>query len=99
MAKYNNPFIYNRDSSISNSYNYIDMMEFVAPIYGSSVSFFSRLNELKTINNTLKVLPCSENNLVIKYNLKYILTDIECGNLLKTIERFNSFKYQSIHCY
>lgn len=88
-----NPFIYNRDLSISEEYDYIDMMEFTAPIYGSSVSFASRLNRLETINNTLKILPASENSLVIKYFLKYILTDKECGDLLKTIEVAGGYRY------
>lgn len=56
------------------------------PIYGTSVKYSSRLNFLETIDNTIKVIPNSENNLIIKYNLKFLLDDYSSGNLLKTIE-------------
>ena len=56
------------------------------PIYGSSVNFNSRLNFLQTVDNTLKIIPASENNLTVTYNLKFLLTDNLAGCLLKTIE-------------
>ena len=89
---YNNPFFYNRDSSIDTIYDYVDVSNY-KPIYGSSVDFSSRLHTLETIDNALKVLPASENNLVIKYNLKFLLTQTETGNLLKTIEIAGGYKY------
>lgn len=56
------------------------------PIYGSSIDFNSRLNFLQTVDNTLKIIPASENNLTVTYNLKFLLTDNLVGCLLKTIE-------------
>ena len=56
------------------------------PIYGSSVEFESRLNILETTNNNKKILPNSENNLIVTYNLKFLLDDSCLGNILKTIE-------------
>jgi phage-related protein len=90
---YINPFSYNRDSSVDSKYEYTaDLVKF-KPIYGSSVSFSSRLNYLQTVDNTLKILPVSENNLVAKYNLKFLLNDQDTGDLLKTIEIAGGYKY------
>jgi phage-related protein len=63
------------------------------PTYGSSVSFSSRLNYLQTVDNALKILPSSENNLTIKYNLKFLLSNDETATLLKTIEIAGGYKY------
>jgi phage-related protein len=90
---YNNPFWYNRDSSVDSQYKYdVDLVNF-KPIYGSSVSFTSRLNYLQTVDNALKILPASENNLVVKYNLKFLLNDDDTGSLLKTIEIAGGYRY------
>ena len=90
---YSNPFSYNRDSSVDSKYNYVaDLVKF-KPIYGSSVSFSSRLNYLQTVDNALKILPASENNLVVKYNLKFLLSDNDTGDLLKTIEIAGGYRY------
>ena len=90
---YNNPFFYNRDSSIDNKYQYQTQLVDFKPIYGSTISFSSRLNFLETVDNTLKIIPASENNLNIKYNLKFLLNDQDAGNLLKTIEIAGGYKY------
>ena len=90
---YNNPFFYNRDSSVDFQYQYVDDLSRFRPIYGSSVSFSSRLNYLQTVDNALKILPASENNLVVKYNLKFLLTDKDTGDLLKTIETAGAYRY------
>lgn len=63
------------------------------PIYGSSVNYVSRLNFMQTIDNSLRAIPASENNLAISYNLKFLLTDNLIGNLLKTIEVAGGVKY------
>lgn len=90
---YVNPFSYNRDSSVDSKYSYISDLTKFRPIYGSSVSFSSRLNYLQTVDNALKILPASENNLVVKYNLKFLLTDDDTGALLKTIEIAGGYRY------
>jgi hypothetical protein len=89
---YNNPFLYNRDSSVSDSYTYINDLSVYKPIYGSSVSFSSRLNFLETVDNSLKILPASENNITINYSFKFLLNDNDAGNLLKTIEVAGGYK-------
>lgn len=63
------------------------------PIYGSSVNYVSRLNFMQTIDNSLRAIPASENNLAISYNLKFLLTDNLIGNLLKTIEMAGGVRY------
>lgn len=100
---YNNPFFYNRSSSVAhfdknnNVYEYVadltDPSSIYKPVYGSSVSFISRLNKIETIDNSLKVLPASENNLTAVFNLKFILNDADTGNLLKTIEVAQGTRY------
>jgi phage-related protein len=90
---YNNPFWYSRDNSIDSKYNYVKDLTIYKPIYGSSVSFSSRLNFLQTTDNALKILPSSENNLTIKYNLKFLLDDSDSGNLLKTLELGGGYRY------
>jgi phage-related protein len=89
---YNNEFFYDRDVSVDSKYKYTDLTAY-SPIYGSSVNYESRLNFLQTIDNSLKILPASENNLSITYNLKFLLKDVEVGNLLKTIEIAGATKY------
>jgi hypothetical protein len=83
---YNNPFFYNRDSSIDSVYEYVKDLSIYKPIYGSSVNFKSRYNFIQTVDNTLKILPASENNLTVVYNLIFLLNDLETGNLIKTVE-------------
>jgi hypothetical protein len=94
---YNNPYFYNRDFSVKNNlingYSYIADLSSYKPVYGSSVSYSSRLNFLETVDNTLKILPSSENNLKIEFKLKFILNDSALGNLLKTIELAGGCKY------
>lgn len=90
---YVNTFSYSRDSSVDPKYNYIPDLVGFRPIYGSSVSFSSRLNYLQTVDNALKILPASENNLSVKYNLKFLLNDQDTGSLLKTIEVAGGYKY------
>jgi hypothetical protein len=63
------------------------------PIYGSSINFKSKLNFFESIDNSLKTLPASENNLIVTYNLKFLLDDYQAGNLLKTIEIAGGYKY------
>ena len=63
------------------------------PIYGTSINYSSRLNFLQTIDNSLKALPASENNLTVSYNLKFLLDDNSVGHLLKTIEIAGGTKY------
>ena len=63
------------------------------PIYGSSVTFKSKLNFLETVDNELRILPASSNNLIAVYNLKFLLDDACLGNLLKTIEAAAGTKY------
>lgn len=83
---YANPYFYNRDNSVSDAYNYVYDLSRFKPTYGSSVAFNSRVNYVQTVDNSLKILPASENNLSIRYNLKFILSDQDAGDLLKTIE-------------
>lgn len=83
---YNNPYFYNRDSSIDSIYNYVNDLSIYKPVYGSSVEFKSRYNFIQTVDNTLKILPSSENNLIATYNLIFYLNNTDSGNLLKTIE-------------
>ena len=90
---YNNNFFYDRDNSVDDKYKYIYDLSSYEPIYGSSVSYNSRLNFLQTIDNSLKILPASENNLNIAFNLKFLLNDDFVGNLLKTIEVAGATKY------
>lgn len=52
---YINNFFYDRDYNIDPKYQYVDATSFY-PIYGSSVSFTSRLNTLETIDNTLSLI-------------------------------------------
>jgi phage-related protein len=75
---------------IDTKYTYSDLPQ--KPVYGSSVSFKSRLNYLQTIDNSLKILPASENNLVLQFNFKFLLNNDELGNLLKTIEIAGGYK-------
>ena len=90
---YNNPFFYNRDSSVGSKYSYIkDLSEF-KPVYGSSVSFTSRVNYVQTVDNSLKVLPSSENSLSVKYSLKFLLSDNDAGNLLKSVEFGGGYRH------
>ena len=94
---YNNPYFYNRDYSVkgnlTDGYSYVADLSIYKPIYGSSISFSSRLNFLKTVDNSLKISPASENNLKIEYKLKFILNDANLGNLLKTIELAGGYRY------
>ena len=90
---YNNSFFYDRDNSVDDKYKYVYDLSIYKPIYGSSVNYLSRLNFLQTIDNSLKVLPASENNLNITFNLKFLLDDDSVGNLLKTIEVAQGTKY------
>jgi len=89
---YNNPYYYNRSFSVSDDYAYVDATIF-SPIYGSSVDFSSRINIISTSDNTLKILPASENNLTVRYKLRFALNDIDAGNLLKTIETAAGTRY------
>lgn len=93
ISSYNNPYAYNRDSSVDSKYVYINDLSIYKPIYGSNVSFVSRLGAIQTINNSLKILPISENNISVKYNLRFLLTDNEAGNLLKTIETAGGYNF------
>lgn len=90
---YLNPFFYGKDFSVSNDYIYINDLSSFKPIYGSSVSFLSRVNILNTIDNSLKVIPASENNVVATFNFKFLLNDKDSGNLLKTIEAGAGYKF------
>jgi len=90
---YSNPFFYNRDRSSDAKYFYLNDLSSYKPIYGSSVSFSSRLNFIQTIDNSLKILPASENNLNVRYNLLFMLNDVDSGNLLATIEVAGANRY------
>jgi phage-related protein len=90
---YNNSFFYDRDNSVDDKYKYIYDLSSYEPVYGSSVTYNSRLNFLQTIDNSLKILPASENNLNISFNLKFLLGDQPIGDLLKTIEVAGATKY------
>ena len=90
---YRNDFFYNRDSSVDSKYSYVTDLSSYKPIYGSSVEFISRLNFLETVDNSLKILPSSENNLTAKYNFIFLLNDSLLGNLLKTIEVAGGYRY------
>jgi hypothetical protein len=92
MAYYN-PFVYNRDNSTASiSLVNPNLMDYKS-LYGSSVSFTSRLNFIETIDNSLKVLPNSENNLSVKYNLKFLLEDAGILGLLRNLEIAGGYKY------
>jgi hypothetical protein len=90
MAYYN-PFLYNKDNS-ANSNSIVDLMNYKS-LYGTSVSFVSRLNYIETTDNTMKILPNSENNLSVKYNLKFNLEDFDLSNFFRTIEVAGGFRY------
>lgn len=94
---YNNPFLYNRDSSFKDSYSYVNDLSIYKPIYGSSVSFTSRLNFLETVDNSLKILPSSENSISINYSFRFLLNDQDAGNLLKTVEIAGGYKHIKFH--
>ena len=68
------------------------LVNLIKPIYGSSVSFNSRLNYLPTSDNSLKLLPSSENNLVSKFNFKYLLNDSTLKTFLHKIENAEGSK-------
>lgn len=89
---YNNPFIYNKDYSVKDTYSFTDLSLF-KPIYGSSVSYESRLNFLQTSDNKVNILPVSENNLIVKYNLIFLLNDQDSGNLMRTVESAQGYKF------
>lgn len=89
---YKNPYLYNRDQSVKPEYDYIKEI-YITPIYGSSVSYNSRINILQTYDNKLKILPSSANNLEIKFNFKFLLDDKNTGDLLKTIETAGGNRY------
>ena len=88
-----NPFIYNRSLSIDSTYVNQSDLSIYRPIYGSSATFSSKVNFLQTIDNSLKVQPNSENNLIAKFNLRFLLNDLMTGNLLKTIEIAGGTRY------
>jgi hypothetical protein len=90
MAYYN-PFIYNRDNSTSSD-TPADLTLFKS-LYGSSVSYFSRLNFIETVDNSMKILPNSENNLNVKYNLKFYLSESDLSNFLRAIEIAGAYKF------
>jgi hypothetical protein len=89
---YRNPYLYNKDQSVKPEYDYIKEI-YITPIYGSSVSYNSRINILETYDNRLKILPSSANNLDIKFNFKFLLDDKNTGDLLKTIETAGGNRY------
>jgi phage-related protein len=89
---YNNPYFYNRDSSIDEKYKYVLDLSIYKPTYESSVNFKSRYNSIETVDNAIKILPSSENNLIATYNLRFFLDDEMSGNLLKTIEIAGGYK-------
>lgn len=91
MAYYN-PFVYNRDNSVAKNNVTKDLTDFKS-LYGSSVSFTSRLNFIETVDNALKILPNSENNLSVMYNLKFLMSDDEVSSILKLIEVGGGYKY------
>lgn len=67
-------------------------INWIKPIYGSSVSFKSRLNYLETSDNSLKIVPSSENNLIIKFNFKYLLNDLSLFSFLKEIQNAEGYR-------
>jgi len=67
-------------------------IDLIKPIYGSSVSFNSRLNYLPAADNSLKLLPSSENSLVSKFNFKYLLSDDVLKTFLYKIENAEGYK-------
>lgn len=87
-----NPFTYNRNLNIDDSYFTINLTQ-LKPIYGSSVNFSSRVSFLQTANNGIRIQPNSENNLIVKFNLKFLLNDEITGRLLKTIEVAGGNRY------
>jgi phage-related protein len=90
---YQNPYFYNRDFSVDSSYVYVNDLSKFKAVYGSSVSFSSRLNYMQTIDNSIKVIPASENNIVVKYNLIFLLNNQLTGELLKSIEAAQAHKF------
>jgi phage-related protein len=88
-----NPFIYSRSLSIDSSYSNQSDLSIYKPIYGSNVSFSSKVNFLQSVDNSLKIQPNSENNLIAKFNLRFLLNDLMTGNLLKTIEISGGTRY------
>lgn len=85
MAYYN-PFIYNRDNSIDSKYGYVADLSGYSPLYNSSVTYQANTKFMSTIDNSLKAYPSTENNITVKYSLKFLLKDSDAGDLLKTIE-------------
>jgi phage-related protein len=90
---YRNDYFYNRDSSVDKKYSYVNDLSIYKPIYGSSVDFISRLNFLETVDNSLKILPSSENNLTANYNFIFLLNDQELGKMLRTIEVAGGYRH------
>jgi hypothetical protein len=67
-------------------------IDWIKPIYGSSVAFSSRLNYLETSDNSLKIVPSSENNLITKFNFKYLLNDLNLDPFLSKIQSAEGYK-------
>lgn len=86
-------FFYNRNVSVV-AQDYLNTydLSIYKPIYGSSVNFASRINIMSTIDNSIRLMPNSENNISVKYNLKFILTDAELSNLIYIIEISKGYK-------
>jgi phage-related protein len=96
---YNDLYFYNRDNSVKSDFVYQTGLastgsdNIYKPTYGSSVQYTSKLNFFESTNNSLKALPASENNLTATYNLKFLLTENDAGNLLKTVETAGGYKF------
>lgn len=101
--EYKDPYFYNRDNSVKSDFVYqtglasTGVDNVYRPIYGSSVQYSSKLNFFESTNNSLKALPASENNLTAIYSLKYLLTESEAGNLLRTIETAGGYKFLKLY--
>jgi len=82
---------YNRDSNIKlNLSDKIDdsdsLSSYYTPVYGSRVTFESRLNSYETTDGYYNVIPLSINNLKATFDLRFDLNEFESQRLIDFIE-------------
>ena len=82
---------YNRDSNIklSPTDQFVDLdalSAYYTPVYGSRVTFESRLNSYETSDGYFNTIPLSINNLKAKFDLRFDLNELESQRLINFIE-------------
>ena len=82
---------YNRDSNIklspTDQFNNLETLSaYYTPVYGSKVTFDSRLNSYETSDGYFNTIPLSINNLKAKFDLRFDLDELESQKLINFIE-------------